>query len=205
MKILLITDIPPCKELTAGLVLDRLCRFLPRGSIACFAPVDPAINPKLSKDLEWIPIQYAKKRTETAWQPPGVRVIAGMQELLRGLGSSTSALRYLVLPIALLFRLAYRLLYRYPRFVVAWSLERARRKFVVPRLISQAVEFGKMHNVDCLWVVLQGQTVTQMATEVGKRLKVPLVTQVWDPLGWWLQARNIDRFNSRLAHADFDA
>ena len=85
---MLITDIPPCKELTAGLVLDRLCRFLPRGALVCFAPIDPKINPKLSKDLEEIPIVYAKKRVETAWQPPGLPFIVAMQSLLYGFGST---------------------------------------------------------------------------------------------------------------------
>lgn len=204
MKILLITDIPPCKEFTAGLVLDRLCRFLPRGSIACFAPVDPTIYPKLSKDLEWIPIEYARKRVETAWRPRGLGLIGRLQTLLYERRPSSRLLQFLLFPIVLLTRGAYRLLYRYPWFVVAWAVERARRKFVVPRLVDQAVKFGKAQDVNCLWVVLQGQTVTQMATEVAERLNVPLITQVWDPLNWWLQARNIDRYNTRSANSDFD-
>lgn len=66
MKILLLADIPPCKELTAGLVLDRLCRFLPKGSIACFAVIDPAIKEtRVSKDLNWIPAEYHDKPRET--------------------------------------------------------------------------------------------------------------------------------------------
>lgn len=205
MKILLITDIPPCKDLTAGLVLDRLCRFLPRGALVCFAPIDPKINPKLSKDLEEIPIVYAKKRVETAWQPPGLPLIVAMQSLLYGFGSTLSKVRYLLVPIVLLARIAYRLLYVYPARAFAWLIERARRELAVPRLINQAVKFGKEQNIDCLWVVLQGQTVTQMAAEVAKRLDVPLMTQVWDPLYWWLQARNIDKYNSRAALSDFDA
>jgi glycosyltransferase involved in cell wall biosynthesis len=64
LKVLLVTDIPPCKNFTAGLVLDQLCRFMPKGSIACFTVLNPNINAKLSPDLEWIPIEYCEKPRE---------------------------------------------------------------------------------------------------------------------------------------------
>jgi glycosyltransferase involved in cell wall biosynthesis len=66
MKILLLADIPPCKNFTAGLVLDQLCRFLPRGSIACFTVSVRELNAKISPDLEWIPIQYEYRPKETS-------------------------------------------------------------------------------------------------------------------------------------------
>ena len=65
MKVLLLTDIPPCKNYTAGLVLDQLCRLLPHDSIACFTVVLPELNAKLSPDLDWIPIRYANRPNET--------------------------------------------------------------------------------------------------------------------------------------------
>lgn len=72
MKILLLTDIPPCKDYTAGIVLDQLCRFLPQGSIACYAVVNRTIHAKLSSDLDWIPIEYQVKPIERAIRPlPG--------------------------------------------------------------------------------------------------------------------------------------
>lgn len=72
MKILLLTDIPPCKDFTAGIVLDQLCRFLPHGSIACYAVVNRNIHPRLSSDLGWIPIEYQVKPIERAIRPlPG--------------------------------------------------------------------------------------------------------------------------------------
>ena len=164
MKILLLTDIPPCKNFTAGLVLDQLCRFLPHGSIACFAVVNPVIDAKLTPDLDWIPIAYTKKRREAAFRPlPGK----------------------LSLPFA-------------------WAVETLRRRLVVPRLIAQAVAFGREQNADLLWAVLQGQTATQMAPEVARQLGVPMVAQVWDPLIWWLIANRIDRFNRAAALRDFD-
>jgi len=71
MKILLLSDIPPCKDYTGGIVLDQLCRFLPEGSIACYTIVNPVINSKLSADLN-IPIEYHKKPVERGFRPlPG--------------------------------------------------------------------------------------------------------------------------------------
>lgn len=164
MKVLLLTDIPPCKNFTAGLVLDQLCRFFPAGHIACFAMIDPYIESKLSPDLAWIPIAYTKKRNERAFRPlPG--------------------------------RLSEP---------IAWAMEALRRRYVVPRLIEQAIQFGREQNIGLLWVVLQGQTSAQMAVAVAKGLNVPLVTMVWDPLKWWLIARRIDKSNQALALADFD-
>lgn len=65
MKILLLTDIPPCSTYTGGLVLDQLCRFLPAGSLVCFAVVHPsATDARLSADLAWIPIRYYDKPQE---------------------------------------------------------------------------------------------------------------------------------------------
>lgn len=68
MKILLLTDIPPCKNYTAGLVLNQLCRFLPRGSIACYSVVDPAVGATMSPDLDWIPEQRDTKPRVLAWR-----------------------------------------------------------------------------------------------------------------------------------------
>jgi hypothetical protein len=65
MRILLLTDIPPCKNYTAGLVLDQLCRFLPHDSIACFTVAVPKLNATLSPDLHWMPIRYANRPYET--------------------------------------------------------------------------------------------------------------------------------------------
>ncbi len=55
MKLLLLTDIPPCHNYTAGLVLDQLCRFLPPGSLSCFAAISGLTDAHPTADLTWIP------------------------------------------------------------------------------------------------------------------------------------------------------
>ncbi len=66
MKLLLLTDMPPCRNYTAGLVLDRLCRFLPEGSLACYAVVRPEHRARLSPGLEAIPVAYRERPNERA-------------------------------------------------------------------------------------------------------------------------------------------
>lgn len=63
MKILLLTDIPPCKEYTGGIVLDQLCRFVPRDSIVCYCIHNPKIKAHLSPDLSF-PVEYCHKPRE---------------------------------------------------------------------------------------------------------------------------------------------
>ena len=64
MKILLLTDIPPCSNFTQGLVIDQLCRFFPHGSIACFAVSYPQLDPVISPGLAWLPVQYYNRPIE---------------------------------------------------------------------------------------------------------------------------------------------
>ncbi len=209
MKILLLTDIPPCKNFTAGLVLDQLCRFLPRGSIACFAMVNPALDAKLSPDLDWIPVAYARKRNEAAFWPSPARLLRSairrISESRRGRSSPVASSPRAWLARKSLPRLpGSGMLARPLRFPIVWAVEKLRRVCVVPRLTNQAVAFGRAQKVDVVWAVLQGQTVTQMAVDVARRLQAPLITQVWDPLRWWLLANKIDRFNQQSALDDFD-
>ncbi|HTE75117.1 MAG TPA: methyltransferase domain-containing protein [Xanthobacteraceae bacterium] len=64
MKALLLTDIPPTKDFTAGLVLDQLCHFMPPDSLCCFAVVNPELNLQMSRDLSAIPIVFRPKPNE---------------------------------------------------------------------------------------------------------------------------------------------
>ena len=164
MKILLLTDIPPCKDYTAGIVQDQLCRFLPEGSVVCFAVVNRTIPAKLSADLK-IPIEYCKKPVERAFR---------------------------LLPTRL-------------GEVIAKWVENWREKQIVNTILPKVVAFGKKHQVDRVWCILQGQTMVRLAQPVAESLGVPLHTQVWDPLAWWLRANKIDAVTSAKLLEKFDA
>jgi hypothetical protein len=70
MKVLLISDIPPCDDFTAGIVLSAMVRFLPRGSICCFAVVNPLVPLRMSPEFGGIPVEFHRKPIENwAWLP----------------------------------------------------------------------------------------------------------------------------------------
>jgi glycosyltransferase involved in cell wall biosynthesis len=66
MKVLLLTDIPPCRNFTAGLVLDRLVSFLPPDKITLCAVVNASLNPEIPAELESLPKLILKKPREAS-------------------------------------------------------------------------------------------------------------------------------------------
>lgn len=165
MKLLLLSDIPPCSDLTGGLVLAQQCRFVEQGKLANFCVLNPCLDPELFPDLGWIPTKTVPKPNET-----GVRDYRGVR-----LGGAA-----------------------------AYAIETRKRLWLVPKLVQQAVAFGREQGVDALWVMLQGQTMARMALPVARALGVPLYTQVWDPISWWLQVHDVDHINRRIAQRDFN-
>jgi hypothetical protein len=70
MKVLLISDVPPCDDFTAGIVLSAMVRFLPRGTICCFAVVNPLISFRMSPEFGSIPVEFHGKPLENwTWLP----------------------------------------------------------------------------------------------------------------------------------------
>jgi len=65
MRVLLLTDMPPCRNFTAGIVLEQLCSFLPEGSVGCFAVVNPALHPEVPPGLAAMPMETIRKPRET--------------------------------------------------------------------------------------------------------------------------------------------
>ncbi|AAU03807.1 glycosyltransferase family protein [Rickettsia typhi] len=66
MKILLLTDIPPCENYTAGLVLNPLVEFLPLDEIVICSVANPALEFKIPKTLNNIPHLKLFKPIEAA-------------------------------------------------------------------------------------------------------------------------------------------
>lgn len=63
-RILLLTDIPPCSNLTAGIVTAQICRFVPKDELAIFCVMNPHLQPKLYDDLVGIEMRTVRKPTE---------------------------------------------------------------------------------------------------------------------------------------------
>lgn len=72
MKILLLSDIPPCENLTAGLVLSAMVRFLPRDSVFCFIVANPTVDIRMTPEFANIPVSLNEKPNENwSWLPQG--------------------------------------------------------------------------------------------------------------------------------------
>lgn len=71
-------------------------------------------------------------------------------------------------------------------------------------IIDGVVAFGEMFEPDIVWCVLQGQTMIRLALPVSTRLKVPLLTHVWDPPGWWMRAHHVNRWTRRKIITDYE-
>lgn len=74
---------------------------------------------------------------------------------------------------------------------------------VVKRIAKEIVEFGRKHKIDCLWSVLDGTTTIRLTVQVAKQLKVPLVTEIWDPPEWYNKINNLDPINTYKLFKDF--
>ncbi|TIX87104.1 glycosyltransferase [Rhizobium sp. P44RR-XXIV] len=70
MKILLLSDIPPCDNYTAGLVLSAMVRFVPRDGICCFAVVNAGLDIRTTSEFANIPTEiHAKPNENWSWLP----------------------------------------------------------------------------------------------------------------------------------------
>ena len=67
MKIMLLTDIPPCMNFTAGIVLNKMCDFLLEAGfeVCCFAVKDINVDALIPPDkAEKMKFQIVKKPVE---------------------------------------------------------------------------------------------------------------------------------------------
>ncbi|MEH7909858.1 glycosyltransferase [Rhizobium laguerreae] len=86
MKVLLLSDIPPCENLTAGLVLSAMVRFLPRDSVCCFAVVNPHIDIEVSSEFANMPIVFHPKPNENWSWLPQRRILRKMSSVVSFIG-----------------------------------------------------------------------------------------------------------------------
>ncbi len=63
MTILLLTDIPPCMNYTAGIFLNHLVNMIPENNIVCFTVLNPELKPEIPPRIEF-PIKTVDKPRE---------------------------------------------------------------------------------------------------------------------------------------------
>jgi glycosyltransferase involved in cell wall biosynthesis len=106
-KVLILTDIPPCTNFTAGLPLNQWIRFLPQDQVALCAVIDPRITPIIPQDLTSLPKLLLKKPVEGAIRIP-TRLGLIIRKLFRLYGFGVEIIRsidvkYRLLPKILSF------------------------------------------------------------------------------------------------------
>lgn len=75
--------------------------------------------------------------------------------------------------------------------------------FSTTKIAEKIIVYGKKHQIDLLWITLQGQTTIRLAMKVARALKVPLLVEVWDDPVWWLKDNHIDWFSRKLIMRNF--
>lgn len=162
MKVLLLTDVPPCTNFTAGIFLEQLLSFIPVENVACFSVINPAIDPIYPPSL----VNMAFKKVSKPREDWGAS--------LAKLGSYRSLIM---------------------ETMAGWC--------DIPRLVDAVDQFARNEKVDAVWCVLQGQTMIRLARPVARRLKLPLLTSIWDPPGWWMRANKVHPAISRQILSEF--
>lgn len=65
-------------------------------------------------------------------------------------------------------------------------------------MVRAVVKFGRLHRVTHIWCVFEGQCMTRIASKVARLLKIPLITQLWDPPEWGVKDLKLDPISSHF-------
>ncbi len=68
MKVLLLTDVPPCHQFTGGMVLNSLVNFLPAEQVAICAVINPVLKLESPSSLDSIPKLFLNKPRELSFR-----------------------------------------------------------------------------------------------------------------------------------------
>jgi hypothetical protein len=82
MKILLLTDIPPTLDLTAGIFLENMLKYIPKENIVCFTVLNKSLNPKPSDYATSIPLEIVPKPRENWGARFGGNILSFVMEPL---------------------------------------------------------------------------------------------------------------------------
>ena len=163
MKILLISDLPPCSNHTAGLLIDSLCDYiLSQGhELSAFIVKADTVRVEIPQDkLERITFDITRKPREDCGKTS-----------FKGLGSLAGDFSANVKHI--------------------------------PKIKRKITAFAKERNIDAIWGVVQGQTMTKLIRPIAKRCGVPYIVQVFDPINWWFQSQRVDSFTSSYVMKEY--
>lgn len=73
----------------------------------------------------------------------------------------------------------------------------------IPALGKEIIQFAKKNRAEVIWLTLEGQTLIRLADYLQENLPLPMVTQIWDPPGWWLRDNNVDGWSQKVILQQF--
>ncbi len=170
MKILFLTDIPPCTNFTAGIIVNKWCDFLlEEGHEVSVSLVgEPSLNFEIPEDKN-SRVKFLKiPKPREYWNIP----------TKKSKRSTIGEIRSFIMNNKIAI-------------------------FNIPRIAKAISDFGKTENVDIVFSLIQGQTLTRLTRQVSRRIGVPYVAQCWDPLEWWLRDYGFDKITSMINMLEF--
>lgn len=163
MKILLISDLPPCSNHTAGLLIDSLCNYiLSQGhELSAFIVKADTVRVEIPQDkLERVTFDITRKPREDCGRTSFGTIGAVAGEF--------------------------------------W----ANIKYI-PRIKRKITAFAKEREIDAIWGVVQGQTMTKLIRPIAGRCGVPYIVQIFDPIIWWFQSHKVDSFTQNCVMREY--
>lgn len=73
----------------------------------------------------------------------------------------------------------------------------------IPAIGKEIIEFARANRAELIWLTLEGQTLIRIADYLQENLPLPMVTQIWDPPGWWLRDNNVDGWSQNIVLKQF--
>lgn len=177
-RILLFDGGVPSRQTAGGVLLRDLCWFYPKGYLSWFGLFD-AKSKHFMPGSDLLPDELNWLPFAFGQKPDGTALYIP-ERLLR----KSPFLRHL-------------------RNVSTFVKQRYIRWFVLPKLVEQAVEFGRQQGVEVVLAVLNEPMINHMATKVASALKVPLLTNIQDPPEKFILDLGLDRFTRRMLLNDF--
>lgn len=79
------------------------------------------------------------------------------------------------------------------------------RKMIVPRLVSDAAQFGSENQTDIVWTILDSPTLIYLARRVSSALRLPLIVTIMDPPERFIFDLGMDRWSGKNLLQEFRA
>ncbi len=161
MKILLLSDLPPCTNHTAGLFLDKLCMYLRDSGCDIYAYIvkNEEVYTELPEDTKCTEIWFDKKPKENVGRVKN-RVASRVYDMFCNVA-------------------------------------------LIPAIEKRIVEFAKKAEVEMVWGVVQGQTMTKLIRSVANKCNTQYTVQFFDDISWWFQANRVDGMTQSIVLREY--